>query len=102
MSIDVATVSISSANPADRIAAGVVDAVKVYGRGSTEVRALDGVTIDFAAGQWTAIMGPSGSGKSTLPLLVIGVGAVIGGLLAAFRPARRAARLDVLSAIAAG
>jgi putative ABC transport system ATP-binding protein len=47
-------------------AARVVDAVKIYGRGATEVRALDGVTIDFAAAQLTAIMGPSGSGKSTL------------------------------------
>ncbi len=49
-----------------RIAARTVDAVKVYGSGPTEVRALDGITVDFPAGQWTAIMGPSGSGKSTL------------------------------------
>ena len=48
------------------IAARAVDAVKVYGRGATEVRALDGVTIDFERGRLTAIMGPSGSGKSTL------------------------------------
>ncbi|RFU85071.1 ABC transporter ATP-binding protein [Streptomyces triticagri] len=47
-------------------AARVVDAVKVYGRGDTEVRALDGVSVDFPAGRFTAIMGPSGSGKSTL------------------------------------
>jgi putative ABC transport system ATP-binding protein len=47
-------------------AARVVDAVKVYGRGESEVRALDGVSVEFASGRFTAIMGPSGSGKSTL------------------------------------
>jgi putative ABC transport system ATP-binding protein len=48
------------------IAARIDDGVKIYGQGDAEVRALDGVTKDFAAGQFTAIMGPSGSGKSTL------------------------------------
>jgi putative ABC transport system ATP-binding protein len=47
-------------------AARTVDAVKVYGKGQTEVRALDGVNITFPAQVFTAIMGPSGSGKSTL------------------------------------
>lgn len=39
---------------------------KVYGTGDTRVVALDHVDADFAAGEFTAIMGPSGSGKSTL------------------------------------
>jgi putative ABC transport system ATP-binding protein len=48
------------------IAARAVDAVKVYGSGPTMVRALDGISVEFEAGRFTAIMGPSGSGKSTL------------------------------------
>lgn len=47
-------------------AARVEDAVKVYGSGDTAVTALDGITVSFDAGRFTAIMGPSGSGKSTL------------------------------------
>ncbi len=48
------------------IAARATEAVKVYGKGDLEVRALDGVTVDFPSRQLTAVMGPSGSGKSTL------------------------------------
>jgi len=39
--------------------------VKGYGGGDTRVRALDGVSVDFPVGRFTAIMGPSGFGKST-------------------------------------
>jgi putative ABC transport system ATP-binding protein len=48
------------------VAAAAFDAVKIYGRGETAVRALDGVTTSFVSGRFSAIMGPSGSGKSTL------------------------------------
>jgi putative ABC transport system ATP-binding protein len=56
-----------------RVAARVVQGVKVYGEGDTEVRALDRINIAFDAGKFTAIMGPSGSGKSTLLHCVAGL-----------------------------
>ncbi|WP_232827333.1 ABC transporter ATP-binding protein [Jiangella endophytica] len=49
-----------------RTAARAVDLTKIYGKDDTQVVALGGVTVEFAAGRFTAIMGPSGSGKSTL------------------------------------
>lgn len=62
-----------------RAAARVVDAVKVYGGGDTAVRALDGVSVDFPAGRFTAIMGPSGSGKSTLMHCAAGLDTLTSG-----------------------
>ena len=60
-------------------AARIVDGVKVYGKGETEVRALDGITAEFATGQFSAIMGPSGSGKSTLLHCLAGLDRLTGG-----------------------
>ncbi|MEU9206390.1 ABC transporter ATP-binding protein [Streptomyces sp. NPDC048415] len=62
-----------------RGAARVADAVKVYGSGDTAVRALDGVSVGFPAGRFTAIMGPSGSGKSTLMHCAAGLDTLTSG-----------------------
>ena len=56
----------AAAATTETAAAGAIDAVKLYGEGDTEIRALDGVTVSFERSRFTAIMGPSGSGKSTL------------------------------------
>jgi putative ABC transport system ATP-binding protein len=49
-----------------RAAARAVDLTKTYGTGDARVTALDRVSVDLFAGEFTAVMGPSGSGKSTL------------------------------------
>jgi putative ABC transport system ATP-binding protein len=60
-------------------AARAVNATKRYGAGDTAVTALDDVTVEFRAGQFTAIMGPSGSGKSTLMHTVAGLDSLTSG-----------------------
>ncbi len=47
--------------------------------GDSEVRALDGVSVTFETGKFTAIMGPSGSGKSTLLHCLAGLDTLTSG-----------------------
>ncbi len=47
--------------------------VRRFGEGPTAVEALRGVSVEFARGSFTAIMGPSGSGKSTLMHILAGL-----------------------------
>jgi putative ABC transport system ATP-binding protein len=63
----------------ETVAVGAIDLVKIYGNGDTGVRALDGVTVGFTQGRFTAIMGPSGSGKSTLMHCLAGLDTATSG-----------------------
>lgn len=60
-------------------AARAIGLTKVYGEGETEVVALDAVDVNFARGEFTAIMGPSGSGKSTLMHCMAGLDTATSG-----------------------
>jgi putative ABC transport system ATP-binding protein len=60
------THGVAAADHETPFAARLVHASKIYGKGGTEVRALDDVSVEFERARLTSIMGPSGSGKSTL------------------------------------
>ena len=55
--------------------------VKAYWRGGQSVPVLTDITLDIAAGDFTALMGPSGSGKSTLLNLIAGIDKPDSGVL---------------------
>ena len=52
---------------------------KYYGSGDTIVKALDGVDLSVADGEFAAIVGTSGSGKSTLLHMLVGLDRPTGG-----------------------
>jgi putative ABC transport system ATP-binding protein len=64
----VSTYPIPQGQPAQStsVISAAYNLIKVYGKGESEVRALNGATAEFNQGGFYAIMGPSGSGKSTL------------------------------------
>jgi putative ABC transport system ATP-binding protein len=90
----VTTTTVVEAPP--RAAVTVTDLVKVYGHGETAVRALDGVSLEFTAGQFTAIMGPSGSGKSTLMHCAAGLDTATRGTVHLYDGSGQATELTAL------
>ena len=55
---------------------------KLYGRGTSVIRALDGVDLTIARGEFVAVIGASGSGKSTLMNMLGGLDQPDGGDIA--------------------
>ena len=66
-------------SPTLTVAASANHATKTYGKDEGVVHALDDVSVEFYAGQFTAIMGPSGSGKSTLMHCIAGLDELTSG-----------------------
>ncbi len=62
-----------------QFAARVYDAYKIYQDAGDEIRALNGISVGFPTGRFTAIMGPSGSGKSTLMQCTAGLDRLTSG-----------------------
>lgn len=72
--------NVTSRESGERLAAARVEGLtKVYGSGETRVVALDDVTVDLYAAEFTAIMGKSGSGKSTLMHCAAGLDSATSG-----------------------
>jgi putative ABC transport system ATP-binding protein len=77
--------TLTRAVPAAAVAAPAItlrDVRKVHGEGDGAVVALDGVSVGFSRGSFTAIMGPSGSGKSTLLHVAAGLDRPTSGTVA--------------------
>jgi NitT/TauT family transport system ATP-binding protein len=68
-----ATPVVPAAPPVPLDAVRLEAVTKVYGHGAAAVPALDGVSLDVAAGEFVCLVGASGCGKSTLLNLVAGL-----------------------------
>jgi len=75
----VAPVTNNTSTTLSAAAARAVGVTKIYGEGSTQVVALDDVSVELDRSRFTAIMGPSGSGKSTLMHCLAGLDSVTAG-----------------------
>jgi putative ABC transport system ATP-binding protein len=73
------TSAVASQPTATTVAIRAEEVTKIYGVGEAAVRALNNISVEFAAGHYTAIMGPSGSGKSTLLHCLAGLDRVTAG-----------------------
>jgi putative ABC transport system ATP-binding protein len=74
------TSAVAASQPtATTVAVRAEEVTKIYGVGEAAVRALNNISVEFAAGHYTAIMGPSGSGKSTLLHCLAGLDRVTAG-----------------------
>ena len=73
------TSAVASEPTATTVAVRAEEVTKIYGVGEAAVRALNNISLEFAAGHYTAIMGPSGSGKSTLLHCLAGLDRVTAG-----------------------
>jgi putative ABC transport system ATP-binding protein len=76
---DASTPAVGAAPAPAGPAARAVGLVKTYGKSDAVVRALDGITVEFERGRFTAVMGPSGSGKSTLMHCMAGLDVATSG-----------------------
>ena len=69
----------SESTATDGPAVELKDVIRIYREGNVETRALRGVDLSVASGDYVALMGRSGSGKSTLLHLIAGMDRPTGG-----------------------
>src|ERR1700722_14925944 len=62
-----------TANELNQPALRTAEVARHYSMGEATIRAVDGVTIEIARGEFVALLGQSGSGKSTLLNLLAGL-----------------------------